>query len=107
MKSVAEKPTVAPSSEVRRWSSVAALVPGVALCALGATVALIAGQFTSAVSPLLIAIVAGAVLANTVSLAGEIPTWPGILGETATSGGYRSARAAIDVLRHRPVWAGE
>jgi uncharacterized integral membrane protein (TIGR00698 family) len=35
---------------------------------LGATVALIAGQFTSAVSPLLIAIVAGAVLANTVSL---------------------------------------
>jgi uncharacterized integral membrane protein (TIGR00698 family) len=47
---------------------VAALVPGVALCALGATVALIAGQFTSAVSPLLIAIVAGAVLANTVSL---------------------------------------
>ncbi|GCB53970.1 UPF0324 membrane protein Cgl0015/cg0018 [Rhodococcus erythropolis] len=45
-----------------------ALVPGVALCALGATVALIAGQFTSAVSPLLIAIVAGAVLANTVSL---------------------------------------
>lgn len=46
----------------------AALVPGVALCALGATVALIAGRFTSAVSPLLIAIVAGAVLANTVSL---------------------------------------
>lgn len=43
-------------------------MPGVALCALGATVALIAGQFTSAVSPLLIAIVAGAVLANTVSL---------------------------------------
>ena len=38
------------------------------MCALGATVALIAGQFTSAVSPLLIAIVAGAVLANTVSL---------------------------------------
>ncbi len=69
VKSVAEKPAVAPSSEVRRWSSVAALVPGVALCALGgATVALIAGQFTSAVSPLLIAIVAGAVLANTVSL---------------------------------------
>ncbi|MBO8148967.1 putative sulfate exporter family transporter [Rhodococcus erythropolis] len=68
VKSVAEKPAVAPSSEVRRWSSVVALVPGVALCALGATVALIAGQFTSAVSPLLIAIVAGAVLANTVSL---------------------------------------
>ncbi|OFV75730.1 YeiH family protein [Rhodococcus erythropolis] len=68
VKSEAEKPAVAPSSEVRRWSSVAALVPGVALCALGATVALIAGQFTSAVSPLLIAIVAGAVLANTVSL---------------------------------------
>ncbi|MCZ4567344.1 YeiH family protein [Rhodococcus erythropolis] len=68
VKSVAEQPAVAPSSEVRRWSSVAALVPGVALCALGATVALIAGQFTSAVSPLLIAIVAGAVLANTVSL---------------------------------------
>lgn len=43
-------------------------MPGVALCALGATVALVAGQFTSAVSPLLIAIVAGAVLANTVSL---------------------------------------
>lgn len=38
------------------------------MCALGATVALVAGQFTSAVSPLLIAIVAGAVLANTVSL---------------------------------------
>ncbi|MEH6805408.1 MAG: putative sulfate exporter family transporter [Rhodococcus erythropolis] len=68
VKSEAEKPAVAPSSEVRRWSSVAALVPGVALCALGATVALIAGQFTSAVSPLLIAIVEGAVLANTVSL---------------------------------------
>ncbi|MGF0246453.1 YeiH family protein [Rhodococcus erythropolis] len=68
VKSEAEKPAVAPSSEVRRWSSVAALVPGVALCALGATVALIAGQFTSAVRPLLIAIVAGAVLANTVSL---------------------------------------
>ena len=43
-------------------------MPGVALCALGATVALVAGQFTSAVSPLLIAIVEGAVLANTVSL---------------------------------------
>ncbi|MDI9902865.1 putative sulfate exporter family transporter [Rhodococcus sp. IEGM 1409] len=68
VKSVAEKPAVAPSSEVRRWSSVAALVPGVALCALGATVALVAGQFTSAVSPLLIAIVAGAVLVNTVAL---------------------------------------
>ncbi|WGV50035.2 putative sulfate exporter family transporter [Rhodococcus erythropolis] len=69
---MAEKPPVVPSPEVRRWSSVAALIPGVALCALGATVALVAGQFTSAVSPLLIAIVAGAVLANTVSLPAKL-----------------------------------
>ncbi|MER2085978.1 putative sulfate exporter family transporter [Rhodococcus sp. (in: high G+C Gram-positive bacteria)] len=69
---MAEKPAVAPSSDVRRWSNLAALTPGVALCALGAAVALVAGRFTSAVSPLLIAIVAGAVLANTVALPAKL-----------------------------------
>ncbi|MFD9678373.1 YeiH family protein [Rhodococcus sp. NPDC059969] len=69
---MAAKPPVAPSSEVRRWSSVAALVPGLALCAFGAAFALVIGQFTSAVSPLLIAIVAGAAVANTVALPAKL-----------------------------------
>ena len=69
MKTVAEKQAVvADAPQPRRWAGVTALVPGVALCAVGAVVALTVGSFFSTVSPLLIAIVAGAVLANLVTL---------------------------------------
>ncbi|PVX68156.1 YeiH family protein [Rhodococcus globerulus] len=68
VKSVVDKPAVASPAPVRRWASITALVPGVALCAVGAAIALGVGRLFSAVSPLLIAILAGAIVANTVTL---------------------------------------
>lgn len=55
-------------SRQQRWQPVAALAPGLALCLAGAALALGINQALPTVSPLLIAIVLGAVLANVVHL---------------------------------------
>ncbi|RIK00633.1 MAG: putative sulfate exporter family transporter, partial [Acidobacteria bacterium] len=51
-------------------------LPGLAVCAAAAAVALVAARFVGGISPLLIAIVLGALLANTTSL--PAATGPGL-----------------------------
>lgn len=63
-----ETVTSTPPAERSRLDGIRKFVPGVALCAAGAAVAMGIKHFIPTLSPLLIAILAGAVLANAVAL---------------------------------------
>lgn len=65
---VGQGPAVSDVSAPRHATGKADLLPGLALCTAGALLAMGAGRLLPTVSPLLIAIVAGAVLANLVAL---------------------------------------
>ncbi|HEY5856294.1 MAG TPA: putative sulfate exporter family transporter, partial [Aldersonia sp.] len=57
------------ASRTRRlWATITELLPGLALCVTGTAIAIGVNRHVPTVSPLMIAIVLGAVLANTVSL---------------------------------------